>query len=576
MSSSTINAKNVQCEKPLEKDDISLIFHIGVFFDGSTSEQKLSSRLATNYEPEVSETIHKYTIVIPDAVTPNFDEHFDEDGAEKFGKRLAVVIEEVYRQLSNLLSGFYDRAPKSSIKLDVFCVEDGFFAASVLCEAITPNCFDNKPPYVDWAICDYVGGGILEDFRRLGADVEINSVTTFQIFGQRKDAKTASFGQYRRAKESETDKKRQGTNEEESVTKGLIPLSDGPDFDTDEPIKMSQDRTFFSIVVKDSSYPGLYSSLCDIEGTLENVALGLDIVALTLGATGIGLPVASVCEVFSMSLNGVNAIICVGLAGMAGDDKELRDKHLQNAGWNAVGVIPFGSIIGKSAKGAKFACNRHIVEWSGSVTTASQKATKLEVDKLHPKDGPYFKVIKNSTPKVEKASEEAALTARSNFKVIQGGKIEGEYKYKVNGAPEFVANKTFMPNVVVNSTSGFRMNNYLNIGLSGGGGSAVRVGRSGIKGAISQGDKKVEPVSNIKKVEFNVQAMNSDSQRQNIIKVGIEYIRRYLAMLRFKKLLQEIRKGNKAIYREAQEAYEIAFDGHITLEELKAWAKTCE
>lgn len=449
MSNSVINAKTPDIIGPSQQEECPLTIHLGIVFNANGEYPIHGSWVASNYDIEENETNRKYTIVINNSVFPTIDEHFDVDGMQCFGKRVGEVLYDVFSQIHFLLSGYMSKAPNLSIEIDTFCIEEGFFCASMFCEAVERGCFSELPPYASYALSDVEGGGILEDLRMRGANIVLHSFTTFQVKPETNKSIKES-GNNEISNETSSSKRTTRNNAYDSSSY----------VDDEEYIRANEDYSLFKISVKNTRFEGLYSKLCNVEHWLENTALTCDVVALTTSLTGIGVVPGAVCEVISMGLNGINVIVCFTLAGMAivDGDKETRNQHLQDAAWNTLGALPVGSIIAKSAKEVKFATNKNTIRLVENTTDTISHNENIV--RLHPTKKPYLKVVPNSSNQNKVHSKTTEVknnnALQGQFQVINGGKLEGEWVKVANGSEIFIPKITSQSsNVVFNSIYGF-------------------------------------------------------------------------------------------------------------------------
>lgn len=540
-SRSEINGEQYAKEELVELENCHLNIHIGVFFGGSADYPIQGTWVASNYDIEEDDCNRKYTIVINDSVFPTVEEQFDEDGMMSFGNRIGEMLYDAFNRLHNLLSGYLSFASNLSIEIDTFCIEEGFFCASMFCEAIQKRCFDELPLYAPYALCDVLGGGILEDLRMRGAKITLNSFTTFQTMPDVK-----------------TDSKKSTKKEEALQTKKDIPQSHTQAnashvqseelqyYDNPEYIRMEEDYSLFKISVQKSRFEGLYSKLCNVSEWLENTALACDIVAVASSLSLVGAIEGAVCEVASMGLNAINVVVCFTLAGMASVDGniEARNQHLENAGWNAVGALPLGSIIAKSAKSVKFFTKKNTVKL---LDNASKSVTEGEkITKLHPKET-YVKAL--DTNHTNKASNVATKSERPQLKVIQGGKMEGEWVKVANGSEVFVPKITYKSNNVV----------FDSIGRIGGL-NHLNVYSSSMRFTVDGAHKINQVANNMAEMHGQERMNNIDKSNKSILK----YIEtQYLKFL--------IKKTN-LIYRkskaEVEALWKLAYDEILTYDEI--------
>lgn len=438
-SRSEINAEQYPKDELVELENCHLTIHIGVFFGGNADYPIQSTWVASNYDIEEDECNRKYTVVINESVYPTVEEQFDENGMMSFGNRMGAVLYDVFNRLHNLLSGYLSFASNLSIEIDTFCIEEGFFCASMFCEAVQKGCFDELPQYAPYALCDVLGGGILEDLRMRGANITLNSFTTFQTMPNAKtDSKQST-------KEKSYKQKKDISQLRIKANTSHVQSEELQYYDSPEYIRMEEDYSLFKISVQKSRFEGLYSKLCNVSEWLEYTALACDIVAVASSLSLVGAMEGAVCEVASMGLNAINVVVCFTLAGMASVDGniEARNQHLENAGWNAVGTLPLGSIIAKSAKSVKFFTKKNTIKLLDNASKSVSESKKIA--KLHPKE-PYLKGL--DTNSTNNASKVVVKSKRPQLKVIQGGKMEGEWVKVANGSEVFVPKITYQSNNV--------------------------------------------------------------------------------------------------------------------------------
>ena len=454
-SRSEINAKQYTKDELVELENCHLTIHIGVFFGGNADYPIQSTWVASNYDIEEDECNRKYTIVINDSVYPTIEEQFDNDGMMSFGNRMGAVLYNTFNRFHDLLSGFLFFASNLSIKIDTFCIEEGFFCASMFCEAVQKGCFDELPLYAPYALCDVLGGGIFEDLRMRGAKITLNSFTTFQTMPDVKtDSKQSTKEKsYKQKKDISQSRIKENTSHVQSEE---LQYYDSPEY-----IRMEENYSLFKISVQKSRFEGLYSKLCDVSEWLENTALACDIVAVASSLSLVGAIEGAVCEVASMGLNAINVVVCFTLAGMASVDGniEARNQHLENAGWNAVGALPLGSIIAKSAKSVKFFVSKNSVKLLDNASKNISESGKIA--KLHPKET-YLKEVDTHVSQVTNIN---LKSERPKLKVIQGGKMNGEWVKVANGSAIFLP-KPISDDIVMDSIESLSHNNYLFIGVA--------------------------------------------------------------------------------------------------------------
>lgn len=499
---STIEAKEVAVKEPIQQKERPITIHLGVFFGGDETIQ--GTWLASNYEIQENEGNRKYTLVFTNSIYPSLEELFEEDGMETFGNRVGEMLDEAFSRLHSILSGYFLQASNLTIEIDTFCVEEGFFCASMFCEAIEHGCFNELPPYAKYALNFCGGCGILEDLRMRGTKVTLNSFTTFQTMPDvAPQEDNPSLLKKKTNKDSTKDSKVKKVHSAPS-SYDANQYKKGTEY-----ITANEEMTSFKISVQKTRYEGLYSKLCNVEDWLENTALACDIVALSCAATGIGLAVGAACEVISMGLNGINFVVCFALAGMASVDgnTEARNEHLRDAGLNAIGTLPLGSIIGKTMKGAKFVTRKEplkIVE-----NTIEPVAKKSNVIPLHTN---YLKPVESSTSNISRTAsktiETNKINARSRLKVI-----EFERKKVGNGEDIITTKVTSISNDVFLNSNGFvSVNNFCYLTLGGRRGIDFshanqikqRGGNVPVGKTPSQYPQKVEAIHKGQAIDFNL------------------------------------------------------------------------
>lgn len=537
-SRSEINAEQYLKDELVELENCHLTIHIGVFFGGNADYPIQSTWVASNYNIEEDECNRKYTIVINDSVYPTIEEQFDNDGMMSFGNRMGAVLYDVFNRLHNLLSGYLSFASNLSIEIDTFCIEEGFFCASMFCEAIQKGCFDELPQYAPYALCDVLGGGILEDLRMRGAKITLNSFTTFQTMP---DVKTDSK---QSTKETSYKQKKDISQSRIKANTSHVQSEELQYYDSPEYIRMEENYSLFKISVQKSRFEGLYSKLCNVSEWLENTALACDIVAVASSLSLVGAIEGAVCEVASMGLNAINVVVCFTLAGMASVDGniEARNQQLENAGWNAVGALPLGSIIAKSAKSVKFFTKKEAVKLFNQASENINRSNKIA--KLHPKE-PYLKSL--DTNNMNKASDIVSKNERLQLKVIQGGKMDGKWVKVVNGSEVFIPQITHQTNnIILNSIEG--------IGSVSHWGTSNSYSRMVVDGA-----QKINSV-------FDYSYETPDPERLKNIANNNNETQKYLAIMftlnkEFKKLCE---KGGKMVVR----IWKLAYGKDLTLKEI--------
>lgn len=537
-SRSEINAEQYPKDELVELENCHLTIHIGVFFGGNADYPIQSTWVASNYNIEEDECNRKYTIVINDSVYPTIEEQFDNDGMMSFGNRMGAVLYDVFNRLHNLLSGYLSFASNLSIEIDTFCIEEGFFCASMFCEAIQKGCFDELPQYAPYALCDVLGGGILEDLRMRGAKITLNSFTTFQTMP---DVKTDSK---QSTKETSYKQKKDISQSRIKANTSHVQSEELQYYDSPEYIRMEENYSLFKISVQKSRFEGLYSKLCNVSEWLENTALACDIVAVASSLSLVGAIEGAVCEVASMGLNAINVVVCFTLAGMASVDGniEARNQQLENAGWNAVGALPLGSIIAKSAKSVKFFTKKEAVKLFNQASENINRSNKIA--KLHPKE-PYLKSL--DTNNMNKASDIVSKNERLQLKVIKGGKMDGKWVKVVNGSEVFIPQITHQTNnIILNSIEG--------IGSVSHWGTSNSYSRMVVDGA-----QKINSV-------FDYSYETPDPERLKNIANNNKETQKYLAIMftlnkEFKKLCE---KGGKMVVR----IWKLAYGKDLTLKEI--------
>ena len=542
MATSSETKALIQAKKDvLELENCQLTIHIGVFFGGSSEYPIQGTWVASNYDIEENECNRKYTIVINDSVYPTTEEQFDEDGMMAFGNRMGAMLYNVFNRLHNLLSGYLSFASNLSIEIDTFCIEEGFFCASMFCEAVQKGCFDELPQYAPYALSDVLGGGILEDLRMRGAKITLNSFTTFQTMP---DVKTDGKQKEKNTYKQKKDISQPPIKEKASITQP----EESQYYDNPEYIRMEEDYSLFKISIQKSRFEGLYSKLCNISEWLENTALACDIVAVASSLSLVGAIEGAVCEVASMGLNAINVVVCFTLAGMASVDGnvEARNQHLENAGWNAVGALPLGSIIAKSAKNVKFFMKKNTVKLLDNTSKSVSKGEKIT--KLHPKET-YLKVL--DTNVTNKTSDVISKSERPQLKVIQGGKMEGEWVKVANGSEVFVPKITYQSNNVffdsMSSIGG--IGSFNNFGFYS---NSIR--------AIGDGGATINQLAN------NMSQMHGQERMYNIDKSN-KLIKKYFETQYLKFLIK-----TKLIYRKSKAVVEalwkLVYEEILTYDEI--------
>lgn len=543
-SSGTIDAKEAIFEEPLESEVVPITLHIGIFFDSCDQESQLSSWLSSNYTPEENEFHRKSTITIPFGVCPDIDEMSVEgvaytngngntflvDGMEHFGHRIAEVLDYAFRELNNILNGYWDIASEMTIEIDTFCVEDGFFSASMFCEAIEPGRFDKLPPYGEFAISDWVGGGMLEDFRMRGTNVLLNSITTFQVVPD----PTVLEGKVEHSGTTASNKHgspyKSGISGSKNKKGGRIKFDyESAYYGDDDSNKLNNydfirqidfESPLFDIKVISCKYPGRYSNLCDFENLIGNIGFACDILALTCYSTIYGAPVGAILNSVSVCLSSIDVLLCFSLSAMAlvDGDMDTAKYHAKDAGIAFVGALPLvGKIIGKSSKAVKFATK---IDHIPAERITKQTLPANKPIPLHPSSGPHLTVVPDVAEKASATAKSVAkVTATErNFHVIEkvetrrikvaNGQDIVEYGYKLNGS-----------DIVMNSVDGFgSYNSLFKLGSSSGVSNPISTGtRSSINSTKKMNSifesYKVEPTAEIYQLDNNIDKLSGDQRR---------------------------------------------------------------
>jgi len=469
MSACEIKAQAAKTAEKTEREDTALVIHLGVFFDGSSRDTFKSAILSSLYSPPQDDTHKKLTMSVSPGVRVKIEQQFDPEGIEKFGETLGEELYSIFKRLRQLLSPYLENAGSLSVEIDTFCVEDGFFTASLFCEIIEPNCFDKKPMYAQIAMADLAGGTVFDDIRMRGGNIIMNSFTTFQLPPNEEGLVKSTSGETPQKQDKKGEAETVVKNEGNGNTDYIYQEQSKSNYEYIRRKDGNGETLFFDIKIQGAKYEGLYSNLCTAKEWLENAALACDIVALSTSLSGIGLPAGAVAEVLSMGASGLSAVVCFTLAGMdaINKDEESKREHIADAGWDAVGAIPFGSLLAKTGKGAKFSTNVKSVNVKSIIsadTIVGTPGLTNKVTKLHP-DQPYLKVIDGGNQGSANAVREA--TSRSNFSVIQGGKQEQKVLKQVGGADILVSDTSINSHLtVVNSIDGFRPINYFSIPIS--------------------------------------------------------------------------------------------------------------
>ncbi len=472
MPAGEINAKLSRTEEKTEREDSELVIHLGVFFDGSSHDTFKSAVLSSHYSPPQDDMHKKLTISVSPGVCVKIEQQFDPEGIEEFGKTLGEELYYTFKRLRQLISPFLENASSLSIEIDTFCVEDGFFSASMFCEIIEPNSFDEKPIYAEIAMADLKEGTVFDDVRIRGGKIILNSFTTFQL----------PPDEYGIGKSTSDETCKQKVNKQRDIIPKNNEFIENSDSGLEIQSKTNYEyirhkdskggNLFFDIKIQGAKYEGLYSNLCTAKEWLENAALTCDIVAISTSLSGIGLPAGAVAEVVSMSASGLSAVVCFTLAGMdaINKDDETKREHMKDAIWDSVGAIPIPStsLLAKTGKGAKFSTNVVSVNIKSTIRTDTIVKTHSQtnkVAKLHPNQ-PYLKGIDGGSQSSTNNSLKE-ITFRPNLSVMHGGKQEQRVLKQVGGPDILVSDTSINKNLlVVNGIEEFRPINYFSIPIS--------------------------------------------------------------------------------------------------------------
>ena len=543
MAVGEINARPTKKEDKAECENTPLVLHLGVFFDGSSPKTCISSSLSSLYTPPNDEIHKRMTMTIGPCECPSLEQQCDIEKLQEFGSEVGEILNMAFNKAQNLLTVYLANAENITVEIDTFCVEDGFFTASLFCEVIEPGCYDEKPFYAEHAVADLTSG-IFEDLRMRGATIKLNSFTTFQLPPDENNIAN------RPIIKSESKTK---PSKETELNHSTVSNYSAPDKTNYEYIRSNEDKSLWFIKNQGAKYEGLYSNLCTAKEWLENTALTCDIVAISTSITGIGLPAGAVAEVVSMGASGLSAIVCFTLATMdsVNGDEDSKQEHLVDATWNSVGAIPFGTIIAKAGKGAKF---------TTKVSSVSLKPVNNVVEmypsrpKLTVKEG--GKPLSESTQiKTDTVGESAS---KAHLSVIQGGKRDQIILKQANGSDIVVTDINSTKNLVVlDSIDDFRPINYFSITQSSQlsidagshfvSNSAHRISKNDsifTKAKSSEYPEPIKPVEDVDSIppaDNNVVAMSGDSTRLKHIKDSLEHELEYMAMLN-KRFIQTICK----------------------------------
>jgi len=569
MAIGEIKAKELEIQEKDEKENSPIIVHLGVFFDSANLHASNCTQLVTLYSPPEDETNRKYTIVISPGECPTVDEQFDVDALNEFGKRLGDVLYHTFDRLNEILSGYFSNASDLTIEIDTFCVEDGFFSASLFCEAIEPGCYDAKPPYAEMALAVVQGGGILDDLRMRGATIILHSFTTFQVAPEttiKTDTAMQANLEHGKSREiRKTDRNRIGNSNsisninnyqevELEYDYGINPRNDKYEY-----IRSSEDKSHWYIKIKTAKYEGIYSNLCTAKDWLENIALTADIAAISTSITGIGLPAGAVAEVISMGASGVSAIVCVSLAAMdiVNGDNDSRNAHLWDIGFNAVGALPFGTLIAKGAKGAKFSTKVSSVHLKNlnvvNTKSAKSNVSKAVVSSIDEKASnivnfPSSRIsvdnvadsLNNTSKGVDEvldAAKSSNVTYMSEYRAqTKVTKQEQQYLRQANG-PDILVTKTSYESegVIFDSVDKFRSVNYVSFPTWSRVSRGVTHGAQNISSKNNSifGVKKIDSINSQNPVDFNLDKMHGQERIINI-KTSREEAAKFLHELQVK------------------------------------------
>lgn len=580
-----IAAKAPCVEDPSEKEECALTLHIGVFFDGSETSHAYSSLWASNYSPPTEDTHRRLTLIVNDCEVPSYDE-LVYDGMEQYGLRLGDLMYYVFSRLHNLLSGYLQFASNLTVEIDTFATEEGFFAASIFCEAIESGCFDELPPYGEYALTDINGAGIIADLKMRGAKIELKSFTTFQIQNNTSQTYEVASTENKPTRKSKIGINKKNANIPDSETAGQSDLSErfhaddvmpyDEEYINAEYITFNNEQSLFKLRVTKTEYPGSFSKLSTAVDWMENTALLCDIVGLTAGVTGIGLVVTVPCEFISCGLSGLSAIACFGLSSMAkiDGDEALAKEYQIRATFDAVGSIPVTGIIAKVGKGAKFATKKTTV----GLVEKSINSAPTNVTKLPTRGKPALKGLEtNPHPDVSSASaiqkSAEAAERRAQFSVLEGGMPQGRYLKVANGSTIFEPYFTSRPaGMVFDSIENFGFNNHLFIGSSNYYFGAKATGRNVAnyqRAASSSSNEKVEPIENIHAIDNDYTKFSGDSQRYNVIGNIIKLGEIYLAGLRLRYLKITGKIADKSYFSTIKKLSETYFGKSFKNEDVR-------
>ena len=346
MSINVVDGKGVDNQPAMAREDCRQIVYIGIFIDGILSQHSLSNALSSVYRPTLgSECDRRYVVCSTIGRSRlNSLSQFDDD---VYSDLLTDQVVELFAELGVLLGASYKYAVSLKIILDFYAIDDGSFAAAIVCDAIEPGKIKGSEEFCEKARGAVNGGGIFEDLRNKGCEMILNSYTHF-------DTSTISGND----PQSDNDKSLSETPDNSSLfladsterdngssqylLRGYVSKSEEIESNPDG--YYIADRRNWLQKAYGRVFTWRYTANRAVREKIDDWERTLTILSIANLSNGIGELLEGVCII----LNGASTLISLDMACMTIRNDKDRNDNFARARNSAIGLIPWGKIVGKS------------------------------------------------------------------------------------------------------------------------------------------------------------------------------------------------------------------------------------
>ena len=350
MSTNYIDAKVPKTQNPTEREDIPIKIFIGLFFDGVLTSISLASDIVQFYNPPTSNDKERiYSILIPSNGNQSIGDINEDD---EYASYLSCQVNELYQKLNRLLNVEVSNASRLKIVIDTFAIDDGAICAAIFCDSVEPGKIKGKNGFIQ-KVASVVENGIMKRLKDQGAQIELNSFSHFDsTYISKEETATDELDNYGNLVSSANyEYPSQNEGEQTPLLKATISYNKViEEQDTKHTYLYADKRTPFQKLF-DRVFTWRYMMSYDLRNWVDEKEKQLSILSVATLESGAG----EVMEIGCICLNGISTLISLDMAAMIYKNKRERNANLAHAGKSAIGIIPWGKIMGKCAdKGFEF------------------------------------------------------------------------------------------------------------------------------------------------------------------------------------------------------------------------------